>query len=144
MNDLLQWCAGNPEAADWLTRWQAYVHAIDDQIDGDVSETERAEHLLRLFAGASELYTHPFFVRHAARLQLLIVLVTSAYADSVAFERSGVTWKVQWADHWRHIGAEVALAVAYICGGYDHLRSVSPEMRSVCHWRHHDPDGKPV
>ena len=69
MEDLLQWCAGNREAADWLAQWQAYVHAIDDLIDGDVPEPSRAEHALQLFAGASELYTHPFFVRHAARLQ---------------------------------------------------------------------------
>lgn len=142
--EILSFCAGNAEAADWLAQWQAYVHAIDDQVDGAVDPAERTEQLLGTLAGASELYTHPFFLRHAAQLQLLIVLVTSAYADSVAFEQSSTNWKREWADHWRHVGAEVALAVAYLCGGYLHLRQMSPELRSRCHWKHHDPEGQRI
>jgi len=142
--ELLDWCGADREAAEWLDQWRSFIHAIDDQVDGEVSPPDRVEHLLRIFAGASELYTHPFFIRHATRLQLVIVLVTSAYADVVAFERSDTHWKRDWADHWRHVGSEVALAVAYICGGYEHLRRMSPEMRSVCHWKHHDAHGKPI
>lgn len=143
MIDLLKFCAGNAEAADWLAQWQAYVHAIDDQVDGDVSGPDRAEHLLRTFIGASELYTHPFFVRHAQQLQVLDAVVTNAYADAVAFERDPAEWKRQWADHYRHVGSEMALAVAYLCGGYAHMRAVSADLRSICHWKHHDRHGKP-
>lgn len=142
--DFLICAAGNEEAASWLRQWHGYVHYIDDQVDRDVDPAEREEHLLEAFAAATELYAHPFYVKHLRELQLLIVLITSAYADSVQFERSGVAWKREWADHWRHVANEVPLAVAYICGGYRHLRAISPELRSVCHWLHHDPAGKPV
>lgn len=141
--EFIDCCAGNLEAAEWLRQWQAYVHYIDDEVDGDVDNQSRVEHLLEAFAGASELYTHPFFLKHAKALQLVVILITSAYADSVQFEMSKVAWKRNWADHWRHVANEMALAVAYICGGYKHVRRISPELRSICHWQHHDPEGNP-
>jgi len=143
-HEFLTCCAGNAEAAHWLRQWQGYVHCIDDQVDGDVDPANRAEHLLETLICASELYTHPFFVKHAAKLQLLVAVVTNAYADSVAFERSPEQWKRDWADHYRHVSAEVALAVAYLCGGWQHMRKMSTELRSICHWQHHDPEGKAV
>jgi len=33
-------CCGNQEAMDFLKHWSAYVHAIDDIIDGDLKGSE--------------------------------------------------------------------------------------------------------
>lgn len=134
-------CCGDAGAEQWATLWQLYVHRIDDLVDG---ELQGPEELLRTFALAPVLYTHPFFQAHFKELRALVLLCTNAYADSVAFERAPEDWKRQWADHYRHFAIEVVLAVGQICGGYEHVRTFSADARSVCHWGHHDPDGKPA
>jgi hypothetical protein len=134
-------CCGNAAAFSWLALNRAYVHAIDDLIDNAERDPEA---ILKTFWLAAELYTHPFFRDHWQALKAVLANVTNAYADSVAFERSGEGWKHAWADHWRHVGAEAMLQVAYICGGYENMRRFSADIRSVCHWAHHSPEGQPI
>lgn len=133
-------CRGDREAMDFLCNWWApYVHGIDDIIDGDANGPEE---VLREFARAVGLYAHPFYLRNLAGLKQVVLNVTNAYADSVAWEKSGVAWQREWADHHRHAGMEMVIAVATICGGYEHARSISQEQRSVCWHEHHRRDGK--
>ena len=133
-------CCGNREAMEWLLLWQRYVHDIDDLVD---EPGTRAEKVLATFAAAAMLYTHPFFLRHMLQLRQVVLNCTNAYADSVAWERSSVPWQQNFSDHYRHFGAEMVLAVAGICGGYAHMRSISLELRAVCWLGHHDKEGKP-
>lgn len=121
--------------------WRKYVHEIDDIIDGDRPQPEA---ILGTFALAATLYSHPFYLRHLPALRQIVYNCTNAYADSVAWESSPVEWRRAWADHYRHFGAEMVLAVAGICGGYEHIRSISPELRVVCWNEHHTPDGQAV
>lgn len=135
-------CLGNQEAMDFLgNHWSPYVHAIDDIVDGD---REGNEFLLSTFAMAIGVYTHPFFLKHLAELKTLALLVTNSYADSVAWEESSVEWQRDWADHNRHAGMEMVIAVAQICGGYEHARALSQEYRVVCWHEHHAPNGKAI
>jgi hypothetical protein len=135
-------CLGNAEAMEWLARyWSPYVHAIDDIVDGD---TPGAEALLRTFALAAQVYTHPFFLRHGLELRQLVINITILYADSVAWEKSAMPWQREWADHNRHVGMEVVVAVAHILGGYDHARAISREQRVICYVEHHDLEGKAI
>lgn len=131
-------CRNNEEAMQWLTLWRAYVHGIDDIVDGD---DDSPEAVLGTFAGAVELYTHPFFLKHAARLKQIVLNCTNAYADTVAWEKSKEAWQRNFSDHYRHFGAEMVLAVATICGGYAHARSISLELRAICWLEHHDEHG---
>lgn len=131
---------GNQEAAGFLRLWRSYVHAIDDLVDGD---RQGPEALLHAFMQAAFVYTHPFFLSHLSALRQLAVNCTSAYADSVAWEKTD-GWQGQFADHYRHFGAEMVLAVASICGGYEHMRQVSPVLREICWKEHHDAQGKAV
>ena len=133
-------CLGDREAMDFLLLWNRYVHEIDDILDGDA---DSAEDILRTFARAAMLYSHPFYLKNIAALRQVVLIVTNAYADSVAWEKSGVEWKRNWADHNRHAGLEMVLAVAMILGGYDHARAISPEQREICQHDHHDQDGEP-
>lgn len=133
-------CLGNPAAMAWLRLWREYVHAIDDIEDEETTPEFRQ----RTFVLALELYTHPFFRQHEERLKQVVLNCTNAYADTLAWEKSPIEWQRQFADHYRHFGAEMVIAVAQICGGYDHARGFSLELRTVCWLEHHNKDGKPV
>lgn len=135
-------CAGNAEAMDFLANyWAKYVHEIDDIIDGERTEPEE---ILATFARAPMLFSHPFYLKHVSGLRQVVLNVTSTYADTVAWEKSKVPWQREWADHHRHCSNEMALAVATICGGYEHARGIMPELRVICWHEHHTPDGKAV
>lgn len=134
-------CLDNAEAMDFLANWWSpYVHEIDDIIDG---ERTLPEDILRTFARAVGLYSHPFYVRNMVELRRVVLLVNNLYADSVAWEKSNVAWQRDWADHNRHVGMEMVIAVAQIVGGYDHGRQVSQEQRAICWSEHHGREGKP-
>lgn len=132
-------CAGRPDAMSFLALWREYVHAIDDVEDVETTPEFRQ----RIYVLALELYTHPFFRAHEARLKQVVLNCANAYADTLAWEQSPVDWQRQWADHYRHFGAEMVIAVAQLCGGYDHGRLLSLELRQICWREHHDPDGNP-
>lgn len=140
-SDETRWLTcGNEQAADFLRLWRSYVHAIDDIVDGD---TPGAEPLLTTFLQAAFVYTHPFFLANALALRQIAINCTNAYADSVAWERAE-GWKGQFADHYRHFGAEMVLAIAHICGGYNHMRAASPVLRELCWKEHHNEKGESV
>lgn len=126
---------------DFLNRWRTYVHAIDDLVDGDLTGPEA---LLSTFAQAIPLYSHPFYLNHLRELRQIALSCTNAYADAVAWEKSPHHYQAEFADVYRHFGAEMVLAVAMICGGYEHARSFSLELRTICWMEHHDKEGKPV
>jgi hypothetical protein len=123
---------GNESAAEFLTLWRSYVHDIDDLVDGDKTG---AEFLLRTFLSAAFIYTHPFFLANLPALRQVIINCTNAYADTAAWEKAP-DWRREFSDHYRHFGVEMVLAVAFICGGYDHMRQASPLLRSLCQAEH--------
>lgn len=130
-------CKGDVEAIDFLCVWARYVHGIDDIVDGD---TKEAEDIIATFALSATLLTHPFFLRtptHAAALRQTFLSVANAYADSVAWEKSSIPWQRQQADCLRHCGNEMVFAVAQICGGYDHARTISLEHREIAYEAQH-------
>jgi hypothetical protein len=138
----LDWaCKGDPDAVRFLMAWQEYVHRVDDIIDKDRCS---AEDVLTAFALAIRLYSDPFYLRNIAALRQIALNCTSAYADSVEWESSVIPWQREWADHYRHFGNEMVVAVATIVGGYEHARKVSPFLRVVCYTEHHGRDGKSV
>jgi hypothetical protein len=132
---------GNAGAADFLEHWRSYVHGIDDIIDGEITD---AEGILAVFMEAAFVYSCPFYLEHLGPLRQLVVNCTSAYADVVAWEKSDDAWKRNFADHYRHFGMEIALAVAAICGGYQHMREASRILRVRCWEEHHNEKGEPV
>jgi hypothetical protein len=102
---------GNKEAQDFLRAYGTYIHLVDDVIDEKLDD----EIKLISFVSARDVYTHPFFLKNPS-LKMVDVLCTNAYSDCVAWEKSEVEWKRQWADHFRHFGSEMALA-AIVAGG---------------------------
>lgn len=132
-------CCGDPEAMVFLTEWSRYVHEIDDLVDGD---RKGSEALLVTFARAPMLYSDPFYLKHLLELRRVVLVITNLYADSVFWEKSETAWQRDWADHNRHAGMEMVIAVAQITGGYEHARAISREQRQICWVEHHTTSGK--
>jgi hypothetical protein len=119
-------CKGDVYAIDFLRRAIDYFHAADDMLD----TVTDAEFKIRVMVMGQDLYAHPFFLKHAQALNTALRTCISTYADSVAWEGSREPVKRQWADFARHVGVDLVLVVADICGGWEHRRQVSLEVRS--------------
>jgi hypothetical protein len=133
-------CCGNPEALRFLFNWNLFCHGIDDIID-DTKRTD-PEEVIAAFAQANIVYSLPFYQANAARLQTTIMLVTNAYADSVAWEKSPNKGHQSMADVLRFAGNEMVFAVALICGGYRHMRAISASVREFSWDTHHTETGE--
>ena len=126
--------AGNSMADNFCQCWLHAAHACDDIVDSGISRQD----CVKVFSMINMLYTHPFYVEHSARLCLVVQLVLNQYADSVEWEGSRVEWQKQWADTLRFAGNEMICAVAFLCGGWDRMRSVSQLLRTRSWIDHHD------
>lgn len=138
-------CCGNPEAMDYLKLWSPMVHGVDDVEDrgGMTAEFRQALYILVL-----ECSTHPFFLRHLRELKMTWLLVANAYADVLAWEKSDEPWKKEFVNVMRHAGMDMVLAVAAMCAppnkGYEHMRRISQEWRTMCKFQHTDVKGENV
>lgn len=124
-------CVGNLEAKRLCSLWMVYVHSIDDLLDTreDGRPTMTAEQILKIPINAYLLFTNPFFVAHQNLLGSQVLSITNMYADSVQFEKSPKSHLRQIADVIRSCGNEFYFTIALICGGYEHMRKMSPLIR---------------
>jgi hypothetical protein len=122
-----------------LDKWNNYCHAIDDLVD----EKRGVESLLEILASAAELYSHPFWLANWFNLRPIVISVTNAYADSVAWEKSPEGSERAMADVLRLCGVEMYCMVAAICGGFSHMRKLSPRIRRQSWDSNHDGAGNP-
>jgi len=129
------------DAVDFLFAWHAYCHELDDVVDNPLSP-ETPEMLLASQVRAACLYTCPFFQQNAAALRPLVFLIASAWGDSVKFEHSGDSGLRTYGDSLRLVGNEMVCAVALICGGFAHLRRISPRLRKLAWANQHAPVGE--
>ena len=65
-------------------------------------------------------------------------MITNTYADSVAWETSDVPWKKNVADVIRQCGNDMILTVAWIVGGWSHMRSISLKLRETAYHSQHE------
>lgn len=130
---------GNPDALRFLFHWNIFCHGIDDLIDA--AERPNPQDVVDAFAQANILYAQPFYQVNAVKLQIVVMLVTNAYADSLIWEKNPNRGLSTMADVLRFAGNEMVFAVALICGGYQHMRRISATIREKS-WRdHHNERG---
>ena len=142
---LLRATRGDEAAFTYLVLFNQYSHTIDDIIDdGRDGKPMDAERVIGAFMQCAHVHSHPFYVRHAAHLHPVMLMVANAYADSVAWEKSDQDGPRTMADVLRCAGNEMVLAVAAICGGWAHMRSLSAELRMGSWSDHHTPAGLPI
>jgi len=127
-------CLHDESAYTFLCQWHETVHQIDDIVDEDVDSKEKT---IECFIRLHELYANPFYRKHEDKLSMVVTLVTNMYADSVEWEKSDTEWKRKWGDFLRFAGNEMAYAVAYIVGGWTHLRFISRMFRVLSYTDHH-------
>lgn len=128
-------CMGNADAMAFMLSFHAYCHLIDDVVDGDVERSD--ENLFKILMHANALYSTPFYLSNAWRLQPVIASITSTYADSVAWEKSDVKWKRDVADIIRMCGNDMITTIAWIVGGWPHMRSISLRLREAAYHSQH-------
>ena len=126
---------GNFNASVFITAFHAYCHAIDDLIDGETPFTP--ETLLDVLMQANAVYSTPFYIENHFRLQPVIASITNTYADSVAWEKADDAWKRNIADVIRQCGNEMILVVAWIVGGFKHMRAISLRLREFSYHSQH-------
>lgn len=132
-------CVNRPDALDFLTAWNLYCHQIDDLIDG---REKCPSKFLDALALANIIYSTDFYQANAAHLSMTVMLITNAFADSVAWEKE-TGWKRAWSDTLRFAGNDMVVAVAVICGGFENARKVSQALREDS-WATHHKDGQPI
>lgn len=139
-------CLGNLEALQFCDLWFRYCHSIDDLIDTmeDGRPTMKPEAIIEIFAVAAGIYNCSFYIKNQPMLMPVVLLVTSAYADSVQFEKSPVNCHRKIGDVLRCCGNEMFFAVAMITGGWRHARGLSPAIREASWKLQHDENDNPL
>lgn len=133
---------GNREAYDFLIRFHTLAHAIDDLID----EKRDDEWKLCLFLRVITFFSlDPFYNKHKEQLFPMVIIALNDYATSVAWEKEVVANQPHkiMADHLRSNGQAIVEYVAFMCGGLEAMREVSPISWENSWKNHHDPEGKP-
>jgi hypothetical protein len=136
-------CCGDASAMSFNDLWFSYAHGIDDAVDQERDGTAMSvEQLIELFALAACVYNHPFYVKHREMLFPIVLQITNAYADSVKWELSPVRHRRTIANVLSAVGDEMYFAVSMLCGGWQHMRSISAEIRERDYVNQHDANGE--
>lgn len=138
---IAKYLGDNIDAHLWVLSYGVYVHAIDDIIDGDKTDSE---FILKTFEFASMIYSYPFYLQNLHILYPLVKTASNTYMDSVKMEQSKEKWARDYADILRTHGNEVILAVIEIVCGLDIRRQASMELREISYKAHHNELGQPV
>lgn len=125
---LLSWLCGDADAVAFVVNLSTIIEIWDDLIDGDRKPSDAEIHnafLLALF----DMQANTFFSRHKTHLLPLIMTSINAWLDSVDMERGRDRHERMWAFFLKDYGRELFIQCAFLAGGYNHMRSVSMEMR---------------
>lgn len=119
----------NQEAYQFLVCFYHLNHGVDDIIDNDNRESLGVN---ELFILAKNLYSSKFFIEHREALSMVADLLANAYEDSNDWNAdSSENWQLVVANVLRSQHVDMVLAVANICGGYRHMRSLSKQLRTL-------------
>lgn len=114
---------GNADAYRFMWTFWNFSHVYDDLVDRDkpVTVEQAAKAAAELI---QELTVNPFYVQNALYLLPHLVGVFNRWADGEEWERSEEPVK-QLASHVVKCGdIDLYLTVAYLVGGWDHMRRV--------------------
>jgi hypothetical protein len=123
-------CGGDAYALAFLSTVMDAVEIWDDLIDKDkpVADTD----LNRVFVNLMFfLPQNPFFDRNKAYLLPIMMTCINAWMDSTDLQKSPVKRDLATAWYLKQMGVELYGAVAFLTGGFQHMREVSFEARDV-------------
>jgi len=122
------WCLGNQHAVDFLNCLFDAVELWDDLIDKDVVVED--SHVNRVFMSLMfSLPSNPWFMANYTYYQPLIMASINGFHDANEMAKSDKKHLRNLAFHVRNLGIEIHIATAFLLGGFEHMRKVSPEIR---------------
>ncbi|MFK4765110.1 hypothetical protein ACI3L3_10090 [Desulfobaculum sp. SPO524] len=129
---ILHFLRGDTDAAALVHMVSHISQVWDDIIDGDRDVPSEAVNRAFWYA-LVELPRNPFYARHYAKLVPLMASYINAWFDANRFEESGRGHEMHVAFVLRDMAGDIVNMCAYIVGGYDWMRTVSPEIRRMIH-----------
>jgi hypothetical protein len=128
---------GDPEAVRFCESFFFITQIWDDLVDGDkqrdIEDVNRA-----FWLSLVEMPANAFYLRHAAHLNAFIAQAACAWFDANTLE-TGTTHDKTLAFVLRDAVGGLISHCAYLLGGYEWMRSVSPDLRRLAH---EEPLGK--
>lgn len=129
LTKLREVCCGNKAAESFCFHSLMFVNILDDLFDRD--EPVTADVLAGSLVGfISNFAFNEFFVAHKESLYPLIVQAISAWADSETMKKSEDPQIQDASDILKAFFSEVIFHVAFLCGGYEHMRMCSKKYRT--------------
>jgi len=122
---------GDPEALAFCESFFFITQIWDDLVDGD-KDVDPEDVNRAFWLALVEMPANPFFARHAAQLNTFIGQAACAWFDANTLERGTEHEKTLAFVLRDAVGGLVSLC-AYLIGGYDHMRAVSPDVRRLVH-----------
>lgn len=122
---------GNAGATDFVILAHNWFHAIDDIVDGEITDLPRKQKVVETFAAGIVVLSHPFYLQNLPALRMTVLQISQLYALSVKWEGAAEAWKRQWAETQRRAGMELMIAVAMICGGWAHAQAMAEQMTAA-------------
>ena len=115
-------CNGNTDAEAMLWGWWNFFHMFDDMIDQD-KPTPKELVMRECFLFIRDLSFNPFYLEHKVSLFTMLMQVLNRWLDGDEWEKSDDEWKRSVSDVLRCGDMELYFHVAYLCGGWDHMRA---------------------
>jgi len=142
----IELCRGNQDAMHFCDLWYRYCHGIDDLIDTlrDGRPRMSKDQMVGLFFQAALLYGSTFYVQNRDALLPIVLDITDTYRNSIAWEHASAKHLRQMADVFRTCGNRMYSMVALLCGGEQHMRTMSLKITERDFILQHDAAGNPV
>jgi hypothetical protein len=121
-------CRDNVYALQYLGMMMDAVEIWDDMVDKDkpVADADINGVFFSLMLGLPQ---NPFFDQNKAFLLPITLMCVNAWFDANLLEKSEDIRLRQSAWWLKQMGVELYGAVAYLCGGFEHMRKISQEAR---------------
>lgn len=123
---------GDAHAFEWMWAFWNFEHVLDDLVDKDKSLTS-SDVAGSLVSFVIAMTANPFYTRNSATLLPLIISACNRWVDGDDLATKDDASKIR-AEVVRCGDIDIYLHVAYLTGGWEHMRAVSPLARQ------YDPD----
>ena len=125
VEDIIRECAhGHSDAHEFLLAFYAFVHAVDDVFDHDTLVSDEGFAMVCMHF-VTAVGGNPFYQQHRQALEALTLASVSAWIDANAMEKVGNPQGLVLKSLYH----EVFWHVAYIVGGWPHMREMSTAYR---------------
>lgn len=134
---------GNADAQSLLIAWAGFCHTIDDAIDQD--KTPDPEIIVAQMLHWTEVVAeNAFFKQNQATLTAFVMASANVFIDSARWEKSDDEKRKKYANAYRSFWCEMVYHVAYLVGGYGHMREMSQRYRDMAWRAQHDEISLPL